>query len=210
MVIARLVIDIMKPTSMAAVQTRTVALREGKRLQLIQVDILQDGEVTVRATALRVRVTPSPATEAIVHAHPSPDLPEFHRRKSPLYHVVESRLEAGGLEVPGPGVVWSRINADIVPGTPISPYVQMAMTADFGSGLSSFVNWREWSFANVDMTLHLARMPQGPWLRLAAATEGAGNGLAVVHSRLADELGEFGHAHQTLFLSQRSSRTTIG
>ena len=32
---------------------------------------------------------------------------------------------------------------------------------------------------------------------------GAGNGLAVVDSRLADLRGEFGHAHQTLFLDRR-------
>lgn len=210
MVIARLVIDIMKPTRMDAIQTRIEVLREGKRLQLLQIEVLQDGVATVRATALRVRVSDSPGTEAIVYPPPSPELPGFHRTKSPMHHIVETRLESGGLEVIGPGVVWSRIDGEILPGTAITPFVQAAMAADFGSGLSSIVNWREWSFANVDITLHLARMPHGPWLRIAAASEGAGNGLAVVHSRLADELGEFGHAHQTLFLDRRSSRTTLG
>src|SRR3546814_5271344 len=68
---------------------------------------------------------------------------------------------------------------------------------------SSYVDWREWSFANVDISLHLTRMPEGEWIRIAAETDGAGNGIAIVHARLADERGEIGHAHQTLFLDRR-------
>jgi len=45
-------------------------------------------------------------------------------------------------------------------------------------------------------------MPQGEWVRVAATAESAGDGLAVVDTRLADERGEFGHAHQTLFLNR--------
>ncbi len=206
MVTARLVIDIMKPTRMEPVETRVEVLREGKRLQLLQVDLVQDGAVTVRASALRVRLGESPATLSPVHAVPPPGLPSLNGARSPLRHVNETRLESGGLEVRGPGVVWARISGEVVPGVPISPFVQLAMAADFGSGTSSFVDWREWSFANVDITLHLARMPEGEWVRIAAETESAGNGLAVVDSRLADQRGEFGHAHQTLFLDRRMTR----
>lgn len=203
MVTARLVIDIMKPTRMAPVETRVEVLREGRRLQLLQVDLVQDGAVTVRASALRVRIADSPGTDGLAHALPQPGLPSLNSARSPLRHINETRLESGGLEVRGPGVVWARIAGEVVPGVPISPFVQLAMAADFGSGTSSFVDWREWTFANVDITLHLSRMPEGEWVRIAAETESAGNGLAVVDSRLADLRGEFGHAHQTLFLDRR-------
>jgi hypothetical protein len=117
---------------------------------------------------------------------------------------VKRALNRGGLESPGPGAVWARFSGEIVVGTPISPFVQTAMASDFGSGLSSFVDWREWSFANVDLSLHLTRMPAGPWIRVAAETGSAGNGTAIVDTRLADLDGEFGHAHQTLFLDRRN------
>ena len=203
MVTSRLLLDIMKPTLMAPVAARVTVVREGKRLQLLDVELVQDGAVTARASALRVRIGESPATDAPRHALPPPGLPSLNSERSPMRHISETQLESGGLEVRGPGVVWARIAGEIVPGTPISPFVQLAMAADFGSGTSSYVDWREWSFANVDISLHLTRMPEGEWVRIAAETGGAGNGIAVVHSRLADEAGEIGHAHQTLFLDRR-------
>lgn len=205
MVTARFVVDILKPMAMAPFTAEVTPLREGKRLQLVQVDFRQDGELAMRAIALRVRSADSPGTAAAVHALPPQGSPSFNGERSPFRHINETRLESGGLEVLGPGVVWARLSGEIVPGVAISPFVQAAMASDFGSGLSCFVDWREWSFANVDISLHLARMPKGPWVRVAASTESAGNGIAVVDTRLADLDGEFGHAHQTLFLDRRST-----
>jgi hypothetical protein len=202
MVTSRLVTDILKPARMAPVKVRTETVREGTRLQLLQVELLQDDVVVVRASALRVRIGQSPATAFSVHPVAPEGLPPLNRRRSALSHISETRLEAGGIDHLGPGLVWSRTWGEIVPGVPISPFVHTAMAADFGSGTSSYVDWREWSYANVDISLHLTRMPQGQWVRVAATTESAGNGMAVVDTRLADEIGEFGHAHQTLFLDR--------
>lgn len=204
MTTARLVTDIMKPTLMAPVEPRVRIVREGKRLQLLELELIQDSVATVRASALRVRTTSSPATVQPVHAVPAASLPSLSGNRSPLASICETRLESGGLESLGPGVVWAMITGEIVPGTPISPFVALAMAADMASGTSSIVDWRAWSFANVDISLHLSRMPQAGWLRVAATTQSAGNGVAVVDARLADEQGDIGHAHQTLFLDRRA------
>lgn len=206
MATARLVIDILKPTRMDRVVPKLAMLREGKRLQLVELELVQDGTTTVRATALRVRIAHSPATEAIPRPHPAEGLPGFNSERSAFRRVIETRLESGGLEVHGPGVVWARVFGEVVPGIGVSPFVQAALAADFGSGLSSFVDWREWSFANVDISLHLTRPPQGEWVRVAASSESAGNGFAVVATELDDLHGRFGHAHQTLFLERRPPR----
>jgi hypothetical protein len=122
--------------------------------------------------------------------------------RSPLNAVLETRLQEGGLEQLGPGVVWARFDGDIVAGTPISPFVQFAMASDFGSGVSANIPWREWTFANVDISLHLLRKPRGPWARVQARTRSAGNGIAIVDTLLADLEGPVGHAHQTLFVTK--------
>jgi acyl-coenzyme A thioesterase PaaI-like protein len=202
MVISRLVTDILKPTRMAPVSTRVEVVREGKKLQLMQVELLQDGVPTVRTSALRVRIGESPTTPFPVHKLAPEGLPPLSSGRSGIGPIAETRLEAGGLELIGPGLVWSKMNGDIVPGTAISPFVHAAMAADYGSGTSSYVDWRQWSYANVDISLHLTRMPEGPWLRVYAVTESAGNGTAVVDTRLSDERGEFAHAHQTLFIDR--------
>jgi acyl-coenzyme A thioesterase PaaI-like protein len=202
MVTCRLVTDIMRPSRMAPVVTKVDVLREGGKLQLLQIDLVQDDVVTTRASVLRVRDGQSPATEFTVHAVGSSDLPSLNGSRSALAPINETRLEAGGITVLGPGVVWTRMTGDITPGVPISPFVQIAMAADFGSGTSSYVDWREWSFANVDISLFLTRMPVGQWVRVDAKTESAGNGIAIVDTRLSDEFGELGHAHQTLFVEK--------
>lgn len=203
MVTTRLVTDILKPAWMAPVQARVEVVREGTKLQLLHVELLQDSVPIVRASALRVRFAECPSTDFSVHTVAREGVPSLNRRRSAMNAINETRLEAGGLDEIGPGVVWSRMRGEIVPGTPISPFVHTAMAADMGSGTSSYVDWHEWSYANVDISLHLTRMPKGEWVRVAATTESAGNGLAVVDTRLADEHGEFGHAHQTLFLDRR-------
>lgn len=203
MVTSRVVVDLLKPTDMAPVEVRVATVREGRRLQLLEVELVQDNTVTVRASALRVRAAESPRSEAVRFGLPPDGLPGFNSERSAFRHILETRLESGGLESPGPGIVWARTFGEVVPGTRISPFVQAAMVADFGSGLSSYVNWREWTFANVDISLHLTRAPQGDWVRAAAETQGAGNGVAIVATRLADTDGEFGHAHQTLYLDRR-------
>lgn len=204
MTTTRLTLDILRPTPTGVVTARVTPLREGRRLQLLEVVLLAEGTPTLRATALRVREGDSPPGGAEVHALAAEGLPALNGGRSKFAHVVETRLESGGLEALGPGVAWVRFFGEIVPGVPISPFVQAAMAADFGSGLASIVDWREWSFANVDLALHLARMPQGPWLRIAAQTRAAGNGSGVVDAVLADAAGEIGQAHQTLFYDRRA------
>ena len=199
----RLVIDIARPTPMGPIETHLRYLRNGKRMQLLDVELHVAGELTVRATALRLREQASPATDIVSHSLAPEGLPTFNGNRSAFAHILETRLEAGGLEQLGPGVLWARFRGEIVSGIAISPFVQMAMASDFGSGLSAFLDWREWTFANVDISLHLTRSPQGEWLRLASRADSAGNGIAIVDATLSDETGDFGHAHQTLFLDQR-------
>lgn len=201
MVTCRLVTDIQKPAKMAPIAAKVDVIREGTKLQLLQVELLQDDNVVVRASALRVRISGSPTTHFAKHSVAVPELPSLNTRRTGLSHITETRVEAGGIENLGPGLLWSRTWGEILPSVPISPFVHCAMAADFGSGLSSYVDWRDWSYANVDISLHLTRMPEEEWIRVSAVTESAGNGIAIVDTRLSDQQGEFGHAHQTLFIN---------
>jgi hypothetical protein len=75
------------------------------------------------------------------------------------------------------------------------------MASDVGSAPSSIVERGKWSFANVDLSLYLTRLPVGPWVLVDAVTTSGGSGVGLVNSTLADEQGVFGRAHQTLFLA---------
>lgn len=206
MALTRLVLDIMHPTPLAAIEARVEVVREGRRLQLLEISLMSGDRQTIRATALRMRLGSSPAaagTEA-PSAPPPPGGPAFLPSHSRIKHIAETRLVSGGLDDRGPGSTWTRIVGEIVRGVAITPLVHAAIVADFGSGLSTLLNWREWTFANVDVSLHLSRPPEGEWLRLDAETLNAGNGVAVVDGHLFDVRGPIGRTHQTLYIDRNA------
>ena len=200
---ARVTIDILKATPFVPVCCRASIVREGKRLQMVQVELLADGDVVARARVLRVRIAETPSWPAPM-TYPQPE--EAARRPllkaaGELDRILETRVIRGGLAVKGPGALWARIDADLFAGQPVEGIAALAMVADFGSGISNVLDRDRWSFANVDISMHMARAPQGPWFLLASEVLSPGTGVNQVNSTMADRKGPFGQAHQTLFVA---------
>ena len=59
-------------------------------------------------------------------------------------------------------------------------------------------------FINVDLTVHLERMPEGEWVCVDAVTRPQPNGVGTAESVLSDRRGRIGRAAQTLLFAQRS------
>lgn len=203
MTTGRLTIDILAAAPHEATAGRTRVVREGKRIQLVEADLLVGGKVVARAAALRVRAEETPA----FGDHPIYPMPEDlveaeFMPPAAFGHSLETRPVRGGLRQPGPGTLWVRFGHEHVAGTPLSPLVRAAILADFGGGLGSALR-PGWSYANLDISLHMARMPEGEWLLIDAATFGAGQGVGHSDALLADRRGVFARTHQTLFIAPR-------
>ncbi|MBV9995593.1 MAG: thioesterase family protein [Caulobacteraceae bacterium] len=202
--IARFQLEILRPAPFGEpCQVRRSVLRSGQRIRLVEIELSAEGRPLVRAMAARLRIGESPdLSEPGPPADPDAiEAPPFRRRsaRSPF----ASKLLAGGLEQLGPGEAWFRYDADIVAGFPITPFVAAAMITDKGSGLGSVFNWREYSYANIDLSMHLTRAPRDPWIHLAAETVSQGLGRALAKGRLSDPFGPFAYTHQTLFIDPR-------
>jgi hypothetical protein len=209
MLTARMTVDILRPTPIQPLEAQIRIVRDGRKVQMVEASLSADQIVTVRASALRVRIAQSPATMGMDSPDDPPEAPPFFSVRSQLSHIADTRLVSGGLDHRGSGSMWCAFDGEIVRGVPITPFVQAMMVADMGSGLSSFVDWRAWSFANLDVTLYLLRMPQGAWLKLDAVSLSTGNGMAVVSGQIADRLGAVGRTHQTLFLEPRQRHESL-
>jgi hypothetical protein len=209
MLAARMTVDILRPTPVQPLEAHIRVVRDGRKVQMLEASLCADRIVTVRASALRSRTAESPETAGMDSPDDPPEAPPFFSARSQLARIADTRLVSGGLEHRGPGSMWCAFDGDIVRGVPITPFVQAMMVADMGSGLSSFVDWRAWSFANLDVTLYLLRMPEGAWLKLDAASLSAGNGVAVVSGQIADRRGTVGRTHQTLFLEPRQRQAHL-
>lgn len=196
---ARLTIDIMGAVPMEPLVTATRVLREGKRIQLIELELRAGDRAWVRASAVRMRTESSPAQES----PPTRSFPETPPRHGHNTSWLEMKDVEGDFNVPGPGARWVRFSAPVVAGLPLSPLERIAMLADFGSGSAPLLPIREWTLANIDISIHLARLPRGEWLLIDSASESAGNGVGITHSRLSDREGLVGRGHQTVFLDRR-------
>ena len=69
--------------------------------------------------------------------------------------------------------------------------------------VSVALDWRRYLFINVDLSVHLHRMPEGEWVCLDAVTLPEGNGVGIADTRLFDERGAIGRAAQTLLIAER-------
>jgi hypothetical protein len=125
----------------------------------------------------------------------------------PYAASIEWRAERGSLDERGPGTAWARPRLPLVDGERLSGLQHAVLIGDTASGLSSEVDWSEWSFLNVDLDVHLARPVQGDWLRLDALTQLGGSGSALARSTLSDVAGPVGTTAQTLVLAPRTFST---
>ena len=116
---------------------------------------------------------------------------------------MEWRAVSGAFLEPGPAKVWMRQRCPLVEGEEPSPLQRTMVIADVGNGISAVLDWRRHLFINVDLSVHLERMPEGEWVCVDAVTRPRPNGVGSAESELSDGSGRIGRAVQTLLFSER-------
>ncbi len=210
--VGRVTCEILRSVPIGPVRVEARVARPGRRVQLVEAVLSgEDGEPLMRASGWRIRTAPVeiPA-EATVPAAPPPG-PEhgaeaefFPTGQELGYHsAMEVRFLEGGFVEPGPATVWLRMRQPLVAGEEPSPLQRVLVTADVGNGVSASLDYRRYLFINVDLTIHLERMPAGEWVCVDAVTLPQPNGVGTAESVLSDERGRIGRALQTLLVSER-------
>lgn len=195
----RLTLDIYGAVPMAPLTARTRLLREGKRIQLAELELDADGRTWVRATLLRVRREGEEA-QLVPLTHPFPEGAQGQARV-----LAESIRIAGSETEPGPGAVWMRVITPMIAGEPIDPLACVAAAADWGTTVAPPASLTDWTYASLDLSIHLSRMPRSDWMLLDGTSEVAGNGTGIATLRMGDTDGMFGTAHQSVFLTRRET-----
>ena len=120
------------------------------------------------------------------------------------YHsAMEYRFAAGSFLEPGPATTWLRMRHPLLAGEEPSPLQRVLIAADTGNGISTALDFRRYLFINVDLTVHLHRLPAGEWVCLDAVTVPEPNGVGLTDTMLLDERGPIGRAAQTLLVAER-------
>jgi hypothetical protein len=207
--VARITFEILRAVPIAPLRVEARVVRPGRRVQLVEGSLSdQEGEL-MRATAWRLRTAPVELPEL-----PQPEPPPGPEAAEPRdfvptdqeigYHTaMEYRFLEGAFREPGPAKVWMRMRHPLVGGEQTSPLQRVLTAADSGNGVSATLDWRRFLFINVDLSVHLERMPAGEWVCLDAITLPQPNGVGVADTLLLDERGRIGRGLQSLLVSKR-------
>ena len=208
--IARLTIELLRPIPVAELTIDTEVLRQGRKIQLVQVRLLADGTEVTRAVVLKLRTAELPVPDGVGLPPLTAPLPENVAVGTMGIPAAENfaanfelRRIAGGFADLGPGRVWFRQHRPLVAGEPLSPAMRATAVADFSNGISAVLPFTDWTFLNGDLTVSLAREPEGEWIYSDAETWAGPDGTGIATTRLADRRGYFGQAIQSLLLERR-------
>lgn len=203
---ARLTVDLFRPAALAdPVRIESTVVREGRRLKLVDATMTQSGTVVARANALFLRrgeQPPGPRWSTAVTMPPVPAMPD------PVPDDVVTSVWTYGKngDTPsfglgawahhGPKYIWTRDLGLLVDGTELTPFARAAMAGDMASSLTHF-GADGLPFINADYTLTLSRLPDGPYLGLAALTHHSHAGVATGTAVVVDGFGPIGTATAT-------------
>lgn len=208
--LGRITFEILRPVPIAALSVQTRVIRPGRSVELVEADLSDDEGPVISARAWRIGTGHVEIPEGLPRdpAPPGPahgeTKPFFPTGQQVGYHTaMEYRFVSGSFLDPGPAVVWMRMRHPLVEGEEPSPLVRVLAAADSGNGVSATLDWRRYLFINVDLTVHLHRVPAGEWVCLDAITLPEPNGVGIADSALHDERGPIGRATQTLLVAER-------
>jgi hypothetical protein len=210
--VGRVTCEILRSVPIAPLLVSARVVRPGRRVQLVEAELRDgDGEPLMRASAWRIRTAEVKIPAEAMVAWPPPPGPEqgseaefFPTGQELGYHsAMECRFVAGGFVEPGPATVWLRMRHPLLAGEQPSPLQRVLIAADVGNGVSASLDYQRYLFINVDLTVHLERMPEGEWVCVDAMTLPQPHGVGTAESVLSDRRGRLGRALQTLLISQR-------
>jgi hypothetical protein len=204
LVASRVAAEFLAPVPVAPLAVSAAVVRLARSAVLIQAQLAAFGRPCLQARVwLMAESSTLPGTPADAAAADDPvSFPDFGMDGFPYAEHLEWRAVSGRAREPGPATVWARPRVPLLAGEPLSTLQRLVVVADSASGISSLLDWDDWSFANVDLDVHLLRRSQDDWLRMQATSD-LGSGLGMARSTLSDRAGVVGAGLQTLLVRSR-------
>jgi hypothetical protein len=206
--LARLTVDLTRATPLGPTRVETEVVRNGKRIQVVDVTVLVDDHPYCRGQGLRIR------TDAVI---PPADLPPLWDTdgaptEPPLVPVVSPLGTSPFLQSldmkweswdPGCGVLWIHLGDWFVDGETTTPATRAAVAAELvmtGGGLLSTDHYR---VVNADLGINLTRAPVGEDIRVSSVVRVNAGGHGISEGVMHDRLGRFGSVTKALLIDRR-------
>jgi hypothetical protein len=206
---ARLTVDMYRLPDLSPVEVTTRVVREGNRIKVIDAEFISGGRSAGRATCQLLRRTENPQgnvwkPDDWVVPLPT-DIPAPEPRAG-MGGMWAMRRIAGDFGTVGQKRTWLSEVRELVGGRPLTPFVRVAVSADFAS---PFANAGDagLEFINSDVSVYLHRAPAGEWIGYEVTDHGATDGVSIGACRLYDEQGPIGMASCCALAQRRMPRS---
>jgi hypothetical protein len=205
--VGRFTMELLGPVPVADLEVSAAVVRPGRSVSLARAELHDVGRerlvATVSAWLFPPTSGPAPAGPPLDHSPADGEVRQSPVDWSPGYlEAVEWRWIAGGIELPGRGVVWMRPPA-LLDGEEMSPLERLLACVDSASGVSAVLDVREWAFLNTELTVHVLREPVGEWICLDASTTLGPGSVGIAAATAYDERGPVATSAQALLVQRR-------
>lgn len=203
---SRLGFDILGPVGYDDFDVAVEVLRPGRTVELVEAVVTSRDREVLRGRGWRTQQFDSAPV-----AGGAPD-PLPHPTQVPRWGMTS--VWPGGyiasLDVrrlpgahPGRATAWVSSPVAVLAGEPVSALADHVALVDTANGICVRESPEEWLFPNVDLTIHLHRMPARGWVGLDTTVVFGADGHGVTSSVLHDEHGPVGQAAQALTIRRR-------
>jgi len=201
--IGRISLDIYGLIELGEIKITTRTIRAGKTIELIESTMKGQGKTLVVAHAWRMMTIDTSMIAgledlAVERPENMPVFDGIHQWKGQYTQTIEARSK---LQRNGKGLVWLRSQIDMVEGQKTSDFVRLVCMSDMANGIVPRQDRPfEWGFPNLDLQIHLYRLPKGEWLGIEAVQQYGADGIGLSSAVLHDVHGPFGRSEQILTL----------
>ena len=215
MTLSRLTADLIRPVPIGR-RLRIVdsILRDGKKIQLVELRVLADDLELARVSALRLRdadltgheVPASTSTERPGDSLVAPEASLSFRRLAPdapgFLQAVDMRRAP---TIDGTGVgAWIRLDVPVVAGEPVNATARITFGFDFANLVGMIDHPRAMTLINPDVTAHVLRPPVSDWIAITGTTRfNPGMGRGVSSAELSDTDGVYATVSMSQLIQPR-------
>lgn len=201
--IGRISLDIFGLIAAGEFSIRTKVIRGGKTIELLESEMIAQGKICIVARTWRMMTNNSQNVAGLEDQNigTPENLPiwqEIRQWPGGYIQSIEARTEQ---RRQGAGIVWLSNVLDMVEGQETTAFVKLMGMVDTANGIVARQKPPfKWGFPNLDLQIHLYRLPQGRWLGLETVQQYGEDGIGLTSSVLHDVHGPFGRSEQILTL----------